>query len=42
MFISKRFFPGPAPAPTPNQIQDEPLPPGWEMRYDPFGMIFFY
>ena len=30
------------PAPTPNAaLQDEPLPPGWEMRYDPFGRRYY-
>jgi len=32
----------PAPAPTPNsQVQEEPLPPGWEMRYDNYGRRYY-
>ena len=30
------------PAPTPNsQVQEEPLPPGWEMRYDNYGRRYY-
>merc|ERR1712079_689829 len=32
---------GPAPAPTPNQIQHQPLPPGWEMRRDQRGRVYY-
>ena len=32
----------PAPAPTPNsQVQEEPLPPGWEMTYDNYGRRYY-
>ena len=31
-----------SPAPTPNsQVQEEPLPPGWEMRYDNYGRRYY-
>ncbi len=29
------------PAPTPGQVHEEPLPPGWEMRYDNYGRRYY-
>ena len=32
---------GPGPAPTPGVAPEEPLPPGWEMRYDNYGRRYY-